>query len=195
VFEKKVGLLATTHGSPAHACTLLPGNRVAISRGNRSGEKIADLTVLSLADGSEDFSAKLPAGVFDTKFVPSALRADPQGKLVAVLGFYHGLLLVDLETGQDVSASYAPHPYDDEDDGSIQHGNHRYSDLAFDEQGMLLAATYAPGKFSVWARSGEVLRRENVAVNPKAHSIITFDNEGVAFFDSFGAAARFRIDR
>ena len=193
IFEKPVGPLGVQHGGAAHACTLLPNNRVAVSRGHRGGEKIADLTVFSIDDGSELSAIELPAETFHATFAPAALRADPQGQLVAILGFFAGLLIVDLEAGTDVAATYAADPLDLADGRPTRHAHHTYSDLAFDADGERLAAAYSPGKLSVWSRGGDVLKREWICTNPKARRIVTFGTAEVAFFDSTGAAARFSV--
>jgi hypothetical protein len=191
VFEKPVESLSHVHGSPAHACSLLANGRLAMSRGHRGADRIADLTVLDLADGREELTIELPVAVFHDKFVPRKLRADPQGQLVAILGIYAGLVMVDLRSSKDVADAYAPDPLDLADCRPTSHAHHTYSDLAFDEDGQRLAAAYSPGKVSVWDRGGAALRREAVAINPKAHRIVTFDAEGGAYFDSYGARARF----
>jgi len=193
IFEKSVGPLGVLHGGAAHACALLPNNRVALSRGHRGGEKIADLTVFNIADGSEQSAIELPAETFHATFAPAALRADPQGEFVAILGFFAGLLIVDLAAGKDVAADYAPDPLDLADGRSTRHAHHTYSDLAFDADGERLAAAYSPGKLSVWARGGDVLKREWICTNTKARRIVTFGTAEVAFFDSTGAAARFSL--
>jgi hypothetical protein len=193
VLEQGLGRLAPTQGSGGHACALLPNHRLAVSRGHRGAEKIADLTVLNLTDGREEQNIELPAASFFGVFAPAALRADPQGRLVAILGFHAGLLLVDLATGRDVADLYPPDPLDLADGRPTTHAHHTYSDLAFDRSGNRLAAAYRPGRLSVWARDGAALRREGVSINPKASRIVTFDESHVAFFDSMGASARFEL--
>lgn len=191
VFEKCVEPLSHVHGSPTHACALLANGRLAISRGHRGADRIADLTVLNLDDGHEELTIELPVAVFHNTFAPRKLRTDPQGRLVAILGFYAGLVMVDLQASKDVADTYAPDPLDLANGSPTSHAHHTYSDLAFDEQGQRLVAAYSPGKVSVWDRAGTVLRREQIAINPKAQRIVTFGPEGVAYFDSYGARARF----
>ncbi|WP_146013366.1 WD40 repeat domain-containing protein [Trinickia symbiotica] len=193
IFEKHLGQLGVLHGGPAHACALLPNRRVAISRGHRCEEQLADLTVFDLDSGREEHRVELPAATSYKTFAPAALRGDPRGELVAILGYHAGLVLVDLAKGIDVADAYQPDPLDLADGRPTHHSHHSYSDFAFDAEGERLAAAYRPGKLSVWSRSGGVLKREWVATNPKAQRIVTFDEGTVGFFDSLGERAVFAI--
>lgn len=194
IFEQHLGLLGMIHGGAAHACALLPNGRVAISRGHRGAEMIADLTVFDTSSGREEHRVEIPVETSYGAFVPAALRGDPRGEFVAILGGYAGLLLVDLVKGADVADAYQPDPLDLADGRPTHHDHHTYSDLAFDAEGDRLAAAYRPGKLSVWSRNGDVLQREWIATNPKAQRIVTFGEDEVAFFDSLGERARFPIN-
>lgn len=194
IFEQPLEPLGVIHGAAAHACALLPNGCVSISRGHRGSEKIADLTVFDISSGRAKHHVEIPVATAYAAFVPGALRGDPRGEFVAILGGYAGLLLVDLVKGADVADAYQPDPLDLADGKPTHHGHHTYSDLAFDAGGDRLAAAYRPGELSVWNRAGNVLRRERIATNPKAQRIVTFAEEEVAFFDSLGERAQFSIN-
>lgn len=194
IFEQHLGPLGVLHGGAAHACALLPKGRVAISRGHRCEDMMADLTVFDISTGREEHRVEMPVATSYGTFVPAALRGDPKGALVAILGFHAGLLLVDLVKGMDVADAYQPDPLDLADGRPTCHAHHTYSDLAFDAEGDRLAAAYRPGKLSIWNRNGDVLQREWIATNPKAQRIVTFGEDEVAFFDSLGERARFPIN-
>jgi hypothetical protein len=190
VLEKPLGALGVLHGGAAHACAFLPDGRIAVSRGARLRENIADLSVFDIDSGQNVCSFELPVTTHTT-FSPAAVRGDPNGRLVAILGHYDALVIVDLATGENVADRFAPEPLDLAEGRATQHFNHTYSDLAFDARGEKMAAVHRPGKLSVWTRDGRVLRREAIAINPKAQRVVTFDGDTVAFFDSMGERAIF----
>ena len=194
VLEKVLGELASLHGGAIHAATLLPNGCVAFTRGHRASDKIADLAIISLTDGSVEQSWEIPVHTFSSVFAPAALRADPAGRFLAVPGLHEGLVIVDLQTGEDVADRFQPEQLDLADDRPTLHAHHGYSDIAFDRDGARMAAAYRPGKLSVWTRDGALIRREWVSTNPKARRLVTFDEKGVAFFDSMGTAAHFELD-
>ncbi|MFV8607455.1 hypothetical protein ACNRDG_24555 [Ralstonia pseudosolanacearum] len=189
VFGRHLDRLGVLHGGAAHACTLLPNGRVAISCGLRADEMMADLTLFDISSGREEQRIELPVASSYGSFVPAALRTDPRGELVAILGFHAGLSVVDLERGTDVADTYPPDPLDLAGGQPTRHAHHTYSDLAFDAVGDRVAVVYRPGCLSVWSRNGDVLRQESIATNPKAQRIVTFGKDEVAFFDSMGERA------
>lgn len=176
-----------------HAMAFLPNGDLAVSTGARGAECVVDLLVLDgeTGDTRQEYRARLASSY--NRFAPASVHVAPHGKLVAITGFHAGLAVFDLASGEPVADRFAPHPLDLADDRATLHDHHTYGDIAFDGDGLRMAAAYRPGWLSAWRLDGTPLLQAAPFVNPKAEYSIAFDGDGLLYMDSFGDRAQFAL--
>lgn len=188
VLEHHVGEL-----NEHHAVALLPEGQVALSLCKRMDACIADLRIIDQADGRLVAEYSFPVETSYDAFAVSGLRPDPQGRYVAMPGYYSGLILADLRTGRDVADRFEPLQLELADNRRTTHAHHLYGDIAFDAAGEYIAAACHPGAVCVWNREGQPVVRQDVFVNPKADRVVVINDGKVTYCDSFGDSATIEL--
>lgn len=176
-----------------HALAFMPNGDLAVSTGAHGAECVVDLLVLDGETGKTRQEYRAPCASSYGHFAPAGVHVAPHGNLVAITGFHAGLAVFDLASAEPAADRFAPHPLDLADGRTTLHDHHTYGDIAFDRDGLRMAAAYRPGWVSAWRLDGTPLLQAAPFVNPKAKYAIAFDGDGLLYMDSFGDRAQLAL--